>query len=144
MYVVEPAGALLARAWAMKLRSNATPRTAAIGRALDRCVSRAGAAGRRFPPLQCSAYLARGLRHRVRQQPDKALSCFRRSAQLAETLGARLWQADALFEGGLTVLAEGARAAESAGVLLERALGLFHICGARSREQETLEALNRI
>jgi tetratricopeptide (TPR) repeat protein len=144
MYVVAPGDALLARAYAAKFRQSHAAVNGAAGRSFERRVSRAVAAGKRFPPMRSSAWLARGLLSSLRGQPRQAIACFDESARLADQLGARLWQADAYLERGLALMESDGRARAAARASLVQALGLLRVCGARPREQMAAEALTRI
>ena len=144
MYVVAPGDALLARAYAATFGSSRASFTGTRVRALERRVSRAFATGKKFPPLRSSAWLARGLLSRLRGQPRQAISCFDEAARLAGQLGARLWQADAYLERGLTLIESDRLESEAAKTALQQALALYRACGAVPRQQAAARALERI
>ncbi|HXJ78278.1 MAG TPA: hypothetical protein VMS64_06300 [Candidatus Methylomirabilis sp.] len=69
------------------------------------------------------------------------MAAFAEAAMLAERQGARLWQAEAHVERGLTLIdAEGAGSVAGRAAL-ERARLLFHQSGAQPREQRMLTLL---
>jgi tetratricopeptide (TPR) repeat protein len=144
MYVVARGNALLAAAYAAKLFSTRTSSAGALARSFDRQVSRAVAAGRRFPPMRSSAWLVRGLRARFRGQPTQAVECFNRAALEAGLLSAKLWQADAYLERALALLESEGSASGSARSSCEMALAAYRACGVRPREERALEALARL
>jgi tetratricopeptide (TPR) repeat protein len=139
LYVVAPGSALLAQAHAAKLRAR-SPAAATTVRAFERHVARAQAAARRFPPMRSLASMARGHLWRFRGRPAKAIDCFTQAATAAEQLGARLWQADALLERGVTLLESSGRSSADAAHALGRAAELFNACGASTRERRAAEA----
>jgi tetratricopeptide (TPR) repeat protein len=144
MYVVAPGDSLLARAYAAKWHVSRTAFTGAAARMFEQRVSRAVATGKRFPPMQSAAWLARGLLSRLRGQPRQAIRCFSESARLAGQLGARLWEAEAYLECGQTIAESNRRASADANAALHKALDLFRTCGAEPRRQTAVTALEQV
>jgi len=85
----------------------------------------------------------RGLLSCLQGRSRQAVAFFDEAERHAGQLDARFWQADACLERGLALFDSEGRASSAARAALERALALFRACGARPREQHTLEALDR-
>lgn len=143
MYLVAEAGALLAQAYAAQWRSSGGTLTIAARQSFERAVAQARAAGRRFRPMKALSALAEGLRHRVQGRPRNAIACFDEAARLASGLGARLWEAEARFEGGLAWCEQEGRGSATGHASLETALALFRECGARPAVQRVIAALEQ-
>lgn len=144
VYVVAEGSALLASAYAARIRAEHLPFSGRLRQSFERRASQAAAAGRRFSPMRSPAWLVRGIGHQLDGDRKRAAHCFDRAAALATALGAPLWEADARVENGLGFLEHEGDQNPDARAHLEAAVSLYQRCGAVPGEQRAAAVLSHL